>query len=207
MRTGAKRFLDLATRYGREAVLDAIIAIMDRSEAMARRHVASIPDGEYVAESYMDDDGVEIGKRVPIRVKVTVKGDEMTIDLSDVARQVRGAFLALREREFVEAARCLGATPARIVLKLLLPNAVGPIIVAATLGISGAILTESSLSYLGLGIQPPVASWGNMLRNAQDQMTRAPWTAVFPGLMIFLTVLAVNYVGDGLRDALDPRNR
>ena len=121
------------------------------------------------------------------------------------ARQVRGAFLALREREFVEAARCLGATPARIVLKHLLPNAVGPIIVAATLGISGAILTESSLSYLGLGIQPPVASWGNMLRNAQDQMTRAPWTAVFPGLMIFLTVLAVNYVGDGLRDALDPR--
>ena len=121
------------------------------------------------------------------------------------ARQVRGAFLALREREFVEAARCLGATPSRIVLKHLLPNAVGPIIVAATLGISGAILTESSLSYLGLGIQPPVASWGNMLRNAQDQMTRAPWTAVFPGLMIFLTVLAVNYVGDGLRDALDPR--
>ena len=121
------------------------------------------------------------------------------------ARQVRGAFLALREREFIEAARCLGASPARIILRHLLPNAVGPIIVAATLGISGAILTESSLSYLGLGIQPPVASWGNMLRNAQDQMTRAPWTAIFPGLMIFLTVLAVNYVGDGLRDALDPR--
>jgi peptide/nickel transport system permease protein len=99
----------------------------------------------------------------------------------------------------------LGATPSRIILKHLLPNAIGPIIVAATLGISGAILTESSLSYLGLGIQPPVASWGNMLRNAQDQMTRAPWTAVFPGLMIFLTVLAVNYVGDGMRDALDPR--
>jgi peptide/nickel transport system permease protein len=121
------------------------------------------------------------------------------------ARQVRGTFLALREREFVEAARCLGARPSRIILRHLLPNAVGPIIVAATLGISGAILTESSLSYLGLGIQPPVASWGNMLRNAQDQMMRAPWTAVFPGLMIFLTVLAVNYVGDGLRDALDPR--
>jgi len=121
------------------------------------------------------------------------------------ARQVRGAFLALREREFVEAARCLGARPSRIIIRHLLPNAIGPIIVAATLGISGAILTESSLSYLGLGIQPPVAGWGNMLRNAQDQMTRAPWTAVFPGLMIFLTVLAVNYVGDGLRDALDPR--
>lgn len=121
------------------------------------------------------------------------------------ARQVRGAFLSLREREFVEAARCLGASPSRIILRHLLPNAVGPIIVASTLGISGAILTESSLSYLGLGIQPPMASWGNMLRNAQDQMVRAPWTAVFPGLMIFLTVMAVNSIGDGLRDALDPR--
>ncbi len=121
------------------------------------------------------------------------------------ARQVRGAFLSLREREFVEAARCLGAPPSRIILRHLLPNAIGPIIVASTLGISGAILTESSLSYLGLGIQPPMASWGNMLRNAQDQMVRAPWTAVFPGLMIFLTVMAVNSIGDGLRDALDPR--
>ena len=121
------------------------------------------------------------------------------------ARQVRGAFLSLREREFVEAARCLGASPARIILRHLLPNAVGPIIVASTLGISGAILAESSLSYLGLGIQPPMASWGNMLRNAQDQMVRAPWTAIFPGLMIFLTVVAVNSIGDGLRDALDPR--
>ncbi|MSQ42640.1 MAG: ABC transporter permease [Chloroflexi bacterium] len=121
------------------------------------------------------------------------------------ARQVRGAFLSLREREFVEAARCLGASPSRIILRHLLPNAIGPIIVASTLGISGAILTESSLSYLGLGIQPPMASWGNMLRNAQDQMVRAPWTAVFPGLMIFLTVIAVNSIGDGLRDALDPR--
>ena len=121
------------------------------------------------------------------------------------ARQVRGAFLSLREREFVEAARCLGASPARIILRHLLPSAVGPIIVASTLGISGAILAESSLSYLGLGIQPPMASWGNMLRNAQDQMVRAPWTAIFPGLMIFLTVVAVNSIGDGLRDALDPR--
>ncbi len=121
------------------------------------------------------------------------------------ARQVRGTFLSLREREFVEAARCLGASPTRIILRHLLPNAVGPIIVASTLGISGAILAESSLSYLGLGIQPPMASWGNMLRNAQDQMVRAPWTAIFPGLMIFLTVVAVNSIGDGLRDALDPR--
>jgi peptide/nickel transport system permease protein len=121
------------------------------------------------------------------------------------SRLVRGSFLALREREFVEAARCLGAGPGRIMFRHVLPNSAGPIIVAATLGVAAAILTESSLSYLGLGIQPPMASWGNMLRNAQTQMVRAPWTAIFPGLMIFLTVLAMNYVGDGLRDALDPR--
>jgi peptide/nickel transport system permease protein len=121
------------------------------------------------------------------------------------SRLVRGSFLSLREREFVEAARCLGASPGRIILRHILPNAMGPIIVAATLGVSGAIITESSLSYLGLGIQPPMASWGNMLRNAQDQMVRAPWTAIFPGVMIFATVLCMNYVGDGLRDALDPR--
>jgi peptide/nickel transport system permease protein len=121
------------------------------------------------------------------------------------SRLVRGSFLSLREREFVEAARCLGASAPRIILRHILPNAVGPIIVAASLGVAGAILTESSLSYLGLGIQPPMASWGNMLRNAQEQMFRAPWTAVFPGLMIFLSVLSINYIGDGLRDAFDPR--
>ena len=121
------------------------------------------------------------------------------------SRLVRGAFLSLREREFVEAARCLGASSGRIMVRHILPNAIGPIIVAATLGVAGAILAESSLSFLGLGIQPPMASWGNMLRTAQDLMTRAPWTAFFPGLMIFLTVLSMNYIGDGLRDALDPR--
>jgi peptide/nickel transport system permease protein len=121
------------------------------------------------------------------------------------SRLVRGSFLSLREREFVEAARCLGARPGRIMVRHILPNALGPIIVAATLGVAGAIIAESSLSFLGLGIQPPMASWGNMLRNAQDQMVRAPWTAIFPGLMIFVTVLSMNYIGDGLRDALDPR--
>jgi peptide/nickel transport system permease protein len=121
------------------------------------------------------------------------------------SRLVRGSFLSLREREFAEAARCLGASAGRIMVRHILPNAAGPIIVAATLGVAGAIITESSLSFLGLGIQPPMASWGNMLRSAQDQMVRAPWTAVFPGLMIFVTVLGINYVGDGLRDALDPR--
>lgn len=121
------------------------------------------------------------------------------------ARLVRASFLSLREQEFVQAARCLGASSGRIIVRHLLPNALGPVIVAASLGVAGAILAESSLSFLGLGIQPPMASWGNMLRNAQDQLLRAPWTAFFPGLMIFVSVLSINYVGDGLRDALDAR--
>ena len=121
------------------------------------------------------------------------------------ARLVRGSFLSIREREFVEAARCLGAGSGRIIARHILPNAIGPIIVAASLGVALAILTESSLSFLGLGIQPPNSSWGRMLSSAQDQLFRAPWTAIFPGLMIFLTVLSINYVGDGLRDAFDPR--
>ena len=124
-----------------------------------------------------------------------------------VARLVRASFLALKAQQFVEAARCCGARPIRIIAYHMLPNALGPIIVAASLGVAGAILTESALSYLGLGIQPPTATWGSMLRNAQDQMATAPWTAIFPGLMIFLTVIAINYVGDGLRDALDPRQK
>ena len=122
-----------------------------------------------------------------------------------VARLVRASFMSLKAQQFVEAARCCGVGARRIIIYHLLPNAMGPIIVAASLGVAGAILTESALSYLGLGIQPPTATWGSMLRNAQDQMAIAPWTAIFPGLMIFLTVIAINYVGDGLRDALDPR--
>ncbi|MBN1146965.1 MAG: ABC transporter permease [Anaerolineales bacterium] len=122
-----------------------------------------------------------------------------------IARLVRGAFLSLREKEFVEAARALGYTNRRIMIRHILPNALSPVIVAATLGVAGAIITESGLSYLGFGIQPPTPTWGNMLRNAQDEMLRGNmWMAIFPGLMIFITVLAINYVGDGLRDALDP---
>jgi peptide/nickel transport system permease protein len=125
-----------------------------------------------------------------------------------LARLVRGEFLSLRERDFVEAARATGARDMRIVFRHVLPNALGPIIVAATLRIAGAILTESSLSYLGLGIQPPTASWGNMLQEGQPYLLVVPpawWMAVFPGAAIFLTVMAFNAVGDGLRDALDPR--
>ncbi len=122
-----------------------------------------------------------------------------------IARLVRGAFLSLREKEFVEAARALGYTNRRIITRHILPNALSPVIVAATLGVAGAIITESGLSYLGFGVQPPTPTWGNMLRNAQDEMLRGNmWMAIFPGLMIFIAVLAINYVGDGLRDALDP---
>lgn len=122
------------------------------------------------------------------------------------ARLVRAQFLSLKQREFVEAARCVGAANARIIWRHLLPNSMAPIIVAATLGVAGAIITESTLSFLGLGIQPPTPTWGNMLQDAQDELSRAPWLAVFPGLVIFLAVVSINFIGDGLRDALDPRH-
>ncbi|HSR33875.1 MAG TPA: oligopeptide ABC transporter permease [Anaerolineae bacterium] len=121
-----------------------------------------------------------------------------------VARLVRASFLSLKEKEFTEASRCIGASNSRIMLRHLLPNAMSPIIVAATFRVATSIITESGLSYLGFGVQPPTPTWGNMLKNAQELMTRAPWTAIFPGLMIFVTVIAINFIGDGLRDALDP---
>ena len=123
-----------------------------------------------------------------------------------VARLVRASFLSLKEQVFVEAAKALGAGHGRIMVRHILPNAASPIIVAATLRVANSIITESGLSFLGFGVQPPTPTWGNMLRNAQDQMITAPWTAIFPGLFIFVTVIAINYVGDGLRDALDPRH-
>ena len=125
------------------------------------------------------------------------------------SRLVRGEFLSLKKREFVEAARIMGASDFRIIFLHMLPNAMAPIIVAATLGMAGMIIAESALSFLGLGVQPPQASWGNMLYGAQSitVMIKAPWFPIFPGLMIFLTVLSLNFVGDGLRDSLDPRLR
>jgi peptide/nickel transport system permease protein len=123
------------------------------------------------------------------------------------ARLVRGEFLSLRTREFVLAARTMGMRSSTIIFSHILPNAVGPIIVAATLGVGGVILAESALSYLGLGIQPPTPSWGNMLQGAQNFtiMLKAWWYPLFPGLMILITVLAFNFIGDGLRDAFDPK--
>jgi peptide/nickel transport system permease protein len=122
------------------------------------------------------------------------------------ARLVRAQFLSLKQREFVESARAIGARDLRIIVRHILPNALAPIIVAATLGVASAIIAESTLSFLGLGIQPPTPSWGNMLKDATRDMDRAPWTAVYPGLFIFLAVVSINFVGDGLRDALDPRH-
>lgn len=122
-----------------------------------------------------------------------------------LARLVRGQVLSLREQEFVMAARALGASDARIIFRHILPNAMAPIIVSATLRIGGAILSESGLSFLGLGVPEPFPSWGSILNAGRTYLLQAPWIATFPGIFIFLTVLAFNYVGDGLRDALDPR--
>jgi peptide/nickel transport system permease protein len=123
-----------------------------------------------------------------------------------LARLVRAAFLSLKNKEFVEAAHCVGAPTLRIIVRHILPNALSPVIVAATLGVGSAIITESTLSFLGLGFPPDFPTWGRMLYEAQDYLDLSPHIAIFPGLLIFLTVLSINYVGDGLRDALDPRS-
>ena len=122
-----------------------------------------------------------------------------------VARLVRAQFFSLREKEFVEAARALGASRPRIVIQHILPNALGPVIVAASIDVAAAILAESTLSFLGLGFPPDTPTWGRLLFDAKDNLDFAPHWAIFPGLAIFLTVLTINFVGDGLRDALDPR--
>ena len=124
-----------------------------------------------------------------------------------VSRLVRGEFLAIKARDYVDAARVVGSSNGRIIFRHILPNATSPIIVAATLQIGGVILAETALSYLGLGVQPPTPSWGNMLSNAQRflEIENARALIIMPGLMIFITVLAVNLLGNGLRDALDPR--
>jgi peptide/nickel transport system permease protein len=125
-----------------------------------------------------------------------------------LARIVRSNVLSLKETEFITAARALGLPNSRIIMAHILPNTLASIIVALTLGVAGAILAEAYVSFLGLGVQPPTASWGNMLTEAQEfQIIKdAPWYWFFPGLLILLTVLSINFVGDGLRDALDPRS-
>ncbi len=120
-------------------------------------------------------------------------------------RLARGMVLSLRNQEFTEASRALGMSDIQIVARHMMPNALPPIIVNASLALGGVIVLESALSFLGFGIQPPVATWGNMLQGVQKDMLTAPWKALYPGLMIFITCLAFNFLGDGLRDAIDPR--
>jgi peptide/nickel transport system permease protein len=124
-----------------------------------------------------------------------------------LARIVRAEFLSLKEREFVLAAKATGTANMQIIFRHILPNSVAPIVVSATLGVANAILTESYISFLGLGVQPPTATWGNMLDGAYNYIETAPWLWIFPGTLIVLTVLGINFLGDGLRDALDPRSR
>jgi peptide/nickel transport system permease protein len=121
-----------------------------------------------------------------------------------LARIVRADFLSLKEREFILAAHTIGTRNLKIISRHILPNTMAPIIVAATLGVANAILAEAYISFLGVGVQPPTATWGNMLDGAYHYVDSAPWLWIFPGLMILLTVLSINFLGDGLRDALDP---
>jgi len=123
------------------------------------------------------------------------------------ARVVRGEVLSIRQMLYVDAARGLGASNARIIGRHVLPNALGPIVVSATLAVGYAIIIESSLSFLGLGVQPPTPTWGNLLMDAQSTMATRPWLTIFPGVAILLVVLSVNFIGDGLQDALDPGGR
>lgn len=139
------------------------------------------------------------------------KNDMLTIALvigflswMPLARLTRAAFLTLRDMDFVKASQTLGASHFRIATRHILPNAIGPLIVEATLEMGYAIMEESGLSFLGFGIQPPTPSWGNLLAAAQEHLLKYPWMAIFPGLMIFLTIISINYIGDGLRDAYDP---
>jgi len=124
-----------------------------------------------------------------------------------LARIVRAEFLSLKENEFILAARATGTSNVSIIFQHILPNSIAPIVVSATLGVANAILAEAYISFLGLGVQPPTATWGNMLDGANNYLESAPWLWFFPGLLILLTVLSINFLGDGLRDALDPRSR
>ncbi len=124
-----------------------------------------------------------------------------------LARLIRANVLSLREAEFVTAAQAIGATNFHIITRHILPNTMAPIIVATTLGVAGAILSEAYISFLGLGVQPPTATWGNMLESSRGNVDQEPWLWFFPGLLLVLTVMSINFVGDGLRDALDPRSK
>ncbi len=146
---------------------------------------------------------VAVWEQMPLSAFILVLGATGWFGTS---RIVRGEVLRLREEDFIRAARALGAGPGRIILRHLLPNVTGPLLVAATLGVGDVILLEAGLSYLGVGVRPPTPSWGGMILDARPLLTTAPWASIFPGLAILVTVLAVNLLGDALRGALDPRS-
>lgn len=146
---------------------------------------------------------VAVWEQMPLGALVLVLGGTGWFATS---RIVRGEVLRLREAEFVLAAESLGAGPRRIILRHLLPNVAGPLLVAATLGVGDVILLEAGLSFLGVGVRPPTPSWGGMILDARSLLTTAPWASIFPGLAIVVTVLAVNLLGDAMRGALDPRS-
>lgn len=154
-------------------------------------------------------------KKIPLLDNIAQGGNESIIKLvfilcifswMTVARLVRGSILSLREREFILASKTLGASDSTIIIRHMFPNVIGPMLVSITLGVGQLILFEAALSFLGLGIQPPTPSWGNMLFNAQELIYQAPYLAIFPGLLIFLVVVSFNFFGDGLQDAVDPKS-
>jgi peptide/nickel transport system permease protein len=154
---------------------------------------------------YLFRDTVRAAFGPEIGVFVIVVGVIGLLNWMPVARLVRASFLSLKEKEFVEAARAVGARDRRVIVRHILPNVLSPVLVAATIGVGGAILTESALSFLGLGFPSDVPTWGRLLYDAQNYLDSAPHWAMFPGLLIFLTVLSINFIGDGLSDALNPR--
>ncbi|NDF78268.1 MAG: ABC transporter permease subunit, partial [Betaproteobacteria bacterium] len=147
--------------------------------------------------------GEQIAESLRLHEGLTPK--QALVQATEMLRLVRAQFLTLREKEFVEAARALGASKWRQVTVHILPNAMGPVIVAATIDVAAAIIAESTLSFLGLGFPPDIPTWGRILFDAKDHMDVAVHWALFPGALIFITVLTINYIGDGLRDAYDPR--
>jgi peptide/nickel transport system permease protein len=155
--------------------------------------------------SYLFRDSLTARFGTPLGPFILVVGLIGVLSWMPVARLVRASFLSVKEKEFIEAAYCIGASRSSIIFRHILPNTVGPVIVAATIGIGSAIITESSLSFLGLGFPPDTPTWGRLLFDGRNYMNFASWFVIFPGLAIFLSVLSINYIGDGLRDAFDPR--
>jgi peptide/nickel transport system permease protein len=156
---------------------------------------------------YLFKESLQHALGAQIGIFVLVVGVIAILNWMPVARLVRASFLSLRQREFVEAARCVGSPDARIIVRHILPNVLSPVLVAATIGVGAAIITESTLSFLGLGFPSDTPTWGRLLFDSVNYLDFAPHWAIFPGLAVVTTVLAVNFIGDGLRDALDPRRK